>query len=47
VPGYLPKVPRDPFDGGDFIYRLTLKGYELHSRPIGIHRQPISADDPG
>jgi hypothetical protein len=47
VPGYLSKVPKDPFNGGDFIYRLTPSGYELHSREIGVHGQPLSVDNPG
>jgi hypothetical protein len=47
VPSYLPKVPKDPFDGGDFVYRLTPSGYELHSRQLGPYGKPISADDPG
>ncbi|MFZ1932229.1 MAG: hypothetical protein WCB27_19950 [Thermoguttaceae bacterium] len=47
VPRYLPKVPKDPFDGGDFVYRLTPKGYELHSRQVDFQGKPISADNPG
>jgi hypothetical protein len=47
VPNFLPKVPKDPFDGGDFVYRLTPNGYEVHSRRVGPHGKPISADDPG
>jgi hypothetical protein len=47
VPSYLPSVPKDPFNGGDFDYRLTPSGYELHSREIGINGQPISVDNPG
>jgi hypothetical protein len=47
VPSYLPNVPKDPFDGGDFVYRLTPSGYELHSREVGINGQPISVDNPG
>jgi hypothetical protein len=47
VPGYLPKVPQDPFDGGDFVYRLTPSGYELHSRQTGSNGRPISVDDSG
>jgi hypothetical protein len=47
VPGYLPIVPKDPFDGGDFVYRLTPTGYDLHSRQVGVQGKPISADDAG
>jgi hypothetical protein len=47
VPNYLPKVPKDTSDGDDFSYRLTPSGYELHSREIGVHGQPLSADNPG
>jgi hypothetical protein len=46
VPRYLPKVPKDPFDGGDFIYRLTPNGYDLHSRQVDFQGKPISADNP-
>ncbi len=46
VPTYLPKVPRDPFDGGDFVYRLTPSGYKLNSRQVAPQGQPISADNP-
>ena len=46
VPNYLPKVPRDPFGGGDFVYRLTPKGYELNSRQVGVQGKPITADNP-
>jgi hypothetical protein len=46
VPKYLPKVPKDPFDGDDFVYRLTPKGYELHSRQVDFQGKPISADNP-
>ena len=47
VPGYLPEVPKDPFGGGEMVYRLTPTGYELHS--VGIDeatKQPIALDDP-
>ncbi len=47
VPAYLPRVPKDPFHGGDFIYRPTPTGYELHSSETGINGRPITADDPG
>jgi hypothetical protein len=47
VPSYLPAVPKDPFDGGDFDYRPTPSGHELHSRKVGFRGRPISADDPG
>jgi hypothetical protein len=44
VPKYLPNVPSDPFDGGEFVYRVTPSGYELHSRQIDHQGKPISAD---
>jgi hypothetical protein len=47
VPRYLSEVPKDPFGGGEFIYRVTPTGYELHSAGIEpTTGRPISADDP-
>jgi hypothetical protein len=47
APGYLPEVPKDPFGGGPFVYRLTPTGYELHSSGIDISTgKPIVLDDP-
>jgi hypothetical protein len=47
VPRYLPKVPKDPFSGGDFVYRLTPTGHELCSREIyPFNGKPYSADNP-
>ena len=47
APTYLPKVPRDPFDGGEFVYRLKPRGYELQSRQTGTQGKPITTDNPG
>ena len=47
VPRYLPEVPKDPFNGGDFVYRVTPSGYELHSVEIeSASGRPFSADNP-
>ena len=47
VPGYLPEVPKDPFGGGEMVYRLTPTDYELHSIGIdGSTGKPIVLDDP-
>jgi hypothetical protein len=47
VPGYLPEVPKDPFGGGPFVYRLTPTGYELHSSGVdSATGKPIVLDDP-
>ena len=47
VPGYLPEVPKDPFGGGPFVYRLTPTGYELHSSGIDeATGKPLVLDDP-
>ncbi len=35
VPKYLPDVPKDPFSGGQLVYRLTAKGYLLYS--VGVN----------
>jgi tetratricopeptide (TPR) repeat protein len=50
VPGYLPEVPKDPFGSGDFNYRRTPYGYELHSSEIdytigqyiALDKQPVA-----
>jgi hypothetical protein len=47
VPDYLPEVPKDPVGGGEFAYRVTPTGYELHSAGIdAATRKPIAVDDP-
>jgi hypothetical protein len=35
VPDFLPKVPKDPFSGGPFVYRPMPKGYLLYS--VGVN----------
>jgi hypothetical protein len=35
VPEYLSGLPKDPFSGGQFVYRLTPKGYLLYS--VGVN----------
>ncbi len=34
VPGYLPEAPKDPFSGGQLVYRVTPTGYLLYS--VGV-----------
>jgi hypothetical protein len=50
VPRYLPEVPKDPFGGGQFVYRVTPGGYVLRSIGTDLNsagqQQPISADSP-
>jgi hypothetical protein len=35
VPDYLPEVPKDPFNGGQLVYRLAPNGYLLYS--VGVN----------
>jgi hypothetical protein len=36
VPDYLPEAPKDPFSGGQLVYRITPNGYLLYS--VGVNR---------
>jgi hypothetical protein len=47
VPDYLPEVPKDPFGNGEFVYRLTPTGHELHSAGTEVTTgKPIALDEP-